>query len=76
MGEVRKKQAFRSKVVLKLIDTHGLTIDDIISSVKKIEDYVFQEHPTYFVADKIDRKMLDGIVKGFIEQRERASNIQ
>ena len=76
MSEVMERQAFRSKVVLKLLDTHNATVDELISSAKKIESYVFQEHLTYFVADETDRKALDGIAKGFIEQRERASHIQ
>ncbi|AUX84891.1 hypothetical protein C3F34_01590 [Acinetobacter sp. ACNIH2] len=72
MVKIKKKQAFRSTVVLKLMDTHDLTIDELISSAKKIEDYVFQEHLTYCIANKIDREMLDGIAKGFLEQRQRA----
>ena len=73
MGEILEKQVFRSKVVLKLLDAHDITIDELISSAKKIESYVFHENLTYFVADETDRKVLDGIAKGFIEQRERAS---
>ena len=76
MGEKIEKQVFRADVVLKLLEAHDLTTDELISSAKKIESYVFQEHLTYFVADETDRKALDGIAKGFIEQRERASHIQ
>ena len=72
MSEVMERQAFRSEVVLKLLDTHNATVDELISSAKKIEHYVFQEHLTYYVANKIDREMLDSIAKGFIEGRERA----
>ena len=72
MSEVMERQAFRSEVVLKLLDTHNATVDELISSAKKIGHYVFQEHLTYYVANKIDREMLDSIAKGFIEGRERA----
>lgn len=76
MSEVMERQAFRSEVVLKLLDTHNATVDELISSAKKIEHYVFQEHLTYYVANKIDREMLDSIAKGFIEGRERISRQQ
>ena len=70
--DTENKQAFRSTVVFKLMDAHDLTVDEVIESAKKIEDYVFTEHLTYYVANKIDREMLDSIAKGFIEGRERA----
>ena len=74
--DTENKQAFRSTVVFKLMDAHDLTVDEVIESAKKIEDYVFQEHLTYYVANKIDREMLDSIAKGFIENRERISRQQ
>lgn len=70
--DTENKQAFRSTVVFKLMDAHDLTVDEVIESAKKIEDYVFTEHLTYCVVNMADRKMLDAIAKGFIEQRERA----
>lgn len=74
--DTENKQAFRSTVVFKLMDAHDLTVDEVIESAKKIEDYVFTEHLTYYVANKIDREMLDSIAKGFIEGRERISRQQ
>ena len=74
--DTENKQAFRSTVVFKLMDAHDLTVDEVIESAKKIEDYVFTEHLTYYVANKIDREMLDSIAKGFIENRERISRQQ
>lgn len=76
MDKIKNKEAFRSAVVLKLIDTHDLTVDEVITSAKKIEDYVFQEQLTFHVANINDRKMLDAIAKGFLEQRDRAAKIQ
>lgn len=74
--DTENKQVFRSTVVFKLMDAHDLTVDEVIESAKKIEDYVFTEHLTYCVANKIDREMLDSIAKGFIEGRERISRQQ
>ena len=74
--DTENKQVFRSTVVFKLMDAHDLTVDEVIESAKKIEDYVFTEHLTYYVANKIDREMLDSIAKGFIEGRERISRQQ
>lgn len=73
MSGIGNKEAFRSAVVLKLISNHDLTLDEVITSAKKIEDYVFQEQLTYIVQDENDRKSLDMIAKGFLEQRDRAA---
>ena len=50
---------------------HDLTVDEVIESAKKIEDYVFTEHLTYCVANKTDRQTLDAIAREFIENREK-----
>lgn len=74
--DTENKQAFRSTVVFKLMDAHDLTVDEVIESAKKIEDYVFTEHLTYCVANKTDRQTLDAIAREFIENRERISRQQ
>ena len=39
--DTENKEAFRSTVVFKLMDAHDLTVDEVIESAKKIEDYVY-----------------------------------
>ncbi|MHA3083765.1 hypothetical protein ACX1NX_11495 [Acinetobacter sp. ANC 5383] len=69
MSQFINKESFRQALVLQLI-TRDLSVDTLIEQAKKIEDYVFQEHLTYIIQNESDRKSLDIIVKGFIENKK------